>query len=225
MIIDLPSQFFSPRTLGIRYIVIHTTEGTDSRTWLTQTGGVSAHYLVREEGIYRLVDEDYAAWHAGRIVGTPTTTLYSGVWEDIYENGVLIGGGWTVNPNDECIGIEMEGFADRAVSPAILALTAELIRDIRSRRGMLPLVDHAELSPGDRHDPGAQNRAALDALLGEDDDMAFTDQDRANLQRVKDLLDAREQLVWTARTQRGLDVETGLPYSAAVPPIDPRIKQ
>lgn len=37
--------------------------------------------------------------------------------------------------------------------------------------------------------------------------------------------EANEALVWIARLQRGLDVETGKLYNAAVGPLDPRIKQ
>lgn len=150
-ITDLPSLFFGQRRAAIRYIVVHTSEGTDSRDWLTRTGGVSAHYLVRRQDVYRLVGEDWTAWHAGEIVGTPTTPLW--------------GGG---NPNEESIGIEMEGYAAQPVRSDTLHSTAELIREIRSRRGPLPLVNHSELSPGSRTDPGTGNRATLDVLLEEE---------------------------------------------------------
>jgi hypothetical protein len=154
-VISLPSQFFNDRGgSDIRYIVLHTTEGTDSRTWLTETGNVSANYLIQRSTVYQLVPEEYAAWHAGRIVGTPTTPLYDGV-----------------NPNLESIGIEMEGFADQLLESDTLNAAADLIRDIRARRGPLPLVNHGELSPGDRHDPGTRNRAAIDALLAGGEDM------------------------------------------------------
>lgn len=166
-LVELPSKFYSFRKLPIRYIVLHTTEGTDSRTWLTETGNVSAHYLVREDMVYRLVGEDWAAWHAGIISGEPTTQHYSGGWEDSYENGVLVGGGWTVNPNDESIGIEVEGYAAQPLSAAAVRSTAELIADIRRRRGPLPLVSHSELSPGNRSDPGVENRQRIEALLKE----------------------------------------------------------
>lgn len=163
-LVELGSRFYSFRNLPIRYIVLHTTEGTDSRTWLTETGNVSAHYLVRENLVYRLVGEDWAAWHAGIISGEPTTPHYSGDWENIYENGVLLGGGWTVNPNDESIGIEIEGRAAQPLSDAAVRSTAELIRDIHRRRGPLPLVSHSELSPGNRSDPGVENRQRIEAL-------------------------------------------------------------
>jgi hypothetical protein len=54
------------------------------------------------------------------------------------------------------------------------------------------------------------------------DDM-FGDGDRALLNRVRDLLEARETLVWLARAQRNRDVETGKIYNPNSPPQDPRI--
>lgn len=218
--ISLPSDFYSVRRLPIRYKVWHTTEGTDSRTWLTKTGGVSSHYLIRGRDIYRLVDEGWDAWHAGRIVGTPTTPHYSGSWEDIYENGVLLGGGWTVNPNDESIGIEIEGHAGDPLTADELAAVLELGRDIDTRHGPLPNVGHYELSPGDRSDPGVANLAAIRAAL--EDDM--TPAQEAKLDRVLAILEAREPLVWIARDQRALDVETGKAFDPAKGPADPRIK-
>jgi hypothetical protein len=52
----------------------------------------------------------------------------------------------------------------------------------------------------------------------------FTQADRDMLQRVKDILEAREPLVWIARDQRKLDVETGKTFDASKAPQDPRIK-
>lgn len=186
-VVDLPSDFFNARRSPIRYIVLHSTDGIDSRQWLTKTGRVSANYLVQGETAYRLVSEDLAAWHAGRIVGTPTTPHYTGAWEDIYEDGVLLGGGWTVNPNNESIGIEVEGFAGQDLDPLSTRTTAELIWDIRERQGALPLVSHSELSPGDRRDPGVRNRAAIEALLAQEDDM--TPEQDTRLKNVEAKLD------------------------------------
>lgn len=150
-LVELPSRFYSFRELPLRYIVLHTTQGTDSRTWLTETGGVSAHYLVREDIVYRLVGEDWASWHAGIIVGKPTTPLYRA----------------DENPNDVSIGIEVEGYAAQPLSDAAVRSTAELIVDIRRRHGPLPLVSHSELSPGNRSDPGVENRQRIEQLLKE----------------------------------------------------------
>jgi N-acetyl-anhydromuramyl-L-alanine amidase AmpD len=173
MIQTLSPNFSRGRQLPIRYIVLHTTEGTDSRGWLINPASrVSAHYLERDDAEYQLVDEDNTAWHAGRIVGTPVTSVYRGhiIGYDALGHAI-----WSVNPNDESIGIEAEGFASQPLSSATLARVVARIRDIRARRGPLPLVNHSELSPGDRSDPGAQNRAAIDAALGEEDVMKEED--------------------------------------------------
>lgn len=218
----LPSRFYSFRNLPIRYITIHRTEGTDSRTWLTETGGVSAHYLTQGKVIYRLVGHEWASWNAGIISGTPTSPLYTGHWEDIYENGVYLGGGWTVNPNDENIGIEIEGYSKDPLTPDELATVVALIQNIREVENQpLPINGHYELSPGNRSDPGQANLQKIKDAMEEND--MFSDADRALLQRVKDLLEAREPMVWDARQQRNLDVETGLPYDPLVPPHDKRI--
>lgn len=200
-IIDLPSLFFGLRRSSIRYVVLHTTEGFDSRDWLTLTGGVSAHYLVREDIAYRLVGEEWTAWHAGTIVGTPTTALYDGT-----------------NPNEQSIGIEIEGFAAQALSPVALQTTADLIKDIRSRRGQLPLVNHWELSPGNRTDPGAQNRAALDALLkgvivDEETKQAILRTEKAmqDLLGVMTAFAKTSMPIWLDRLGDGRDVATGDP--------------
>lgn len=170
-VVNLPSPNFGSngvlgvhgRTQPIRYIVLHTTEGTDSRSWLTnRASNVSATYLVREEGIYRLVDEADVAWHAGRIIGIPTTPLYSGI-----------------NPNEESIGIEIEGFAGQTISAAKFAFTIALLNDIRARRGDLPRVGHFELSPGDRSDPGLQNFTAIQNALG-----GWLDMNEEQLRRI-----------------------------------------
>lgn len=217
-VVDLPSDFFNTRRGSpIRYVVLHSTEGTDSRLWLTKTGRVSANYLVQGDTAYRLVPEDLAAWHAGRIVGTPTTPHYTGAWEDIYEDGVLLGGGWTVNPNNESIGIEVEGFADQDLDPLSIRTTSELIWDIRERRGPLPLVSHSELSPGDRRDPGVRNRAAIEALLAQEDDM--TPEQDTRLKNVESKLDdlmnqqsafaTNVPRIWLQRLFYGLNPFTG----------------
>lgn len=167
----IPSPNFTPgRKRSVRYIVLHTTQGHDSRSWLTNKDSqVSAHYLEREDDEYQLVRDEDTAWHAGSIVGTPTTSLYA----------------QGVNPNDESIGIEIEGFAAQPISPACLKRTVARIRTLREKFGALPLVDHAMLSPGNRSDPGEENRAAIFAALGEEDDMAgLSDADLARIDAI-----------------------------------------
>lgn len=67
---------YNERTLPIRYIVLHTTGGTDSRNWLSkwnkansasEQNNVSIHYLVQRDGlIYKIIDDTKRAWHVGK---------------------------------------------------------------------------------------------------------------------------------------------------------------
>lgn len=54
----------------ITMLVLHATAGTarSALAWLTNKAArVSAHYLIDKQGqVYQLVDDDRAAWHAGR---------------------------------------------------------------------------------------------------------------------------------------------------------------
>lgn len=174
--ITLPCDRWSYRHLPLKYITIHTTEGADSRGWLSDSpaSDVSIHYLERDDDEYAIVPEEYAAWHAGRIVGTPTTPYWSGG-----------------NPNDESVGIEMEGYASQVVSQTILARTVARIRAIRAEHPdlQLPIVGHFELSPGDRTDPGQANFLLLKATL-QDEEEPMTD---ADFQRIKDIINAAKQ--------------------------------
>lgn len=215
-IIVLPSPNFTVvPNRGIKYKVIHTTEGYDSRNILTdgnRPNRVSAHYLIRHEGIYQLVPERLAAWHAGKIVGTPTTPLYTP----------------GINPNNESIGIEIEGFSANAIDTDLFAKLISLIRDIDTRYGVTPNIGHFELSPGDRSDPGRDNLLEINAAIAAEEDDMFTEEDRKMLKRIYDHEEAYEQMDWIGRLQdwlakairsvfphadlTGPDIKTNLPY-------------
>lgn len=65
-----PSPNFNRRLLPIDMIVLHYTGMKSEQTALDRlidpTSGVSAHYVVFENGdIYNPVDEESRAWHAG----------------------------------------------------------------------------------------------------------------------------------------------------------------
>jgi hypothetical protein len=85
-------------------------------------------------------------------VGIPTTPLYA-------SHGYA-------NPNLWTFGIEIEGYAAGPVDPLLVEAVVWRIHDLRSRRGFLPLLNHAELSPGNRTDPGIW-RSAIDKALEE----------------------------------------------------------
>lgn len=104
----------------------------------TPIGRVSAHYVVDEAGqVYRLVDEERRAWHAGL-----------SHWEGRKDT------------NDRSIGVEivngghdfgLPDFPDAQVESVIA-----LLRDILSRRQLAPsrVVGHSDVAPGRKLDPG-----------------------------------------------------------------------
>ena len=153
-----PNYEFGRRGFKVRYIVLHTTEGSGlgSVAWLKNpASGVSAHYVVMEDGeLVGMVGEQHTAWHAGLIVGTPVTEVYDGT-----------------NPNFVSIGIEVAGYAVAPMGPQQVSTTAALIRDIRNRYGPLPVVQHAWLSPGNRSDPGDFNYYWVMSEVEEEDDL------------------------------------------------------
>lgn len=79
---------------GRAAVVLHVTDGTDSRGWLCNPAAqVSAHFLIRAEGIYQLVSINDSSWA-------------NGIWQQ--------GHAWrgvpeSVNPNRATISIEREG--------------------------------------------------------------------------------------------------------------------
>ena len=69
--IERPSPNFEDRTLPVTMIVLHYTGMPDCQSALDRMTSpeakVAAHYCVDEDGtVYRLVDEDQRAWHAGK---------------------------------------------------------------------------------------------------------------------------------------------------------------
>lgn len=65
--IDAPSNNHAPREAAVAHLVLHhTAQPLDVSLDLLRFGRVSAHYVVDINGdVYRLVDEDRVAWHAG----------------------------------------------------------------------------------------------------------------------------------------------------------------
>lgn len=127
----------------VMFLVLHyTDEGFDGSLRILTEGPVSSHYLVdrRPPTIYRLVDEDRRAWHAG-----------VSSWQ-----------GYT-NINASSIGIEIvnDGFDastgtwqeyPEAQVQAVLAL----VRDIVRRHQIRPdrIVGHSDIAPQRKVDPG-----------------------------------------------------------------------
>lgn len=129
-----------------QFIVLHYTSSdlAHSLTLLTE-GEVSSHYLIAEgpPTIYRLVDENRRAWHAGESAWNGRTWL-----------------------NSSSIGIELvnrgyvEGDDGRRLwypySDAQIDALVVLLKDIMQRHGLKPgaIVGHSDIAPQRKVDPG-----------------------------------------------------------------------
>ena len=143
MMIDTsrPSPNWNDRPAGTRVslIVIHGSDGSDNGDldWLTKTGSeVSAHYLIQRTGhVYRLVDEEHRAWHAGK-----------SSWQG------------RPNCNDYSIGIELSCHDDEAYTDAHYRALGGLLAALASRHGLTlaNIVGHSQIAPGRKTDPWAQ---------------------------------------------------------------------
>ncbi len=157
IIADCPSPNFNERSLPVSMIVLHYTGMPDADAALarlrSQDAGVSAHYLVKENGdIIRLVDEEMRAWHAGK-----------SYWRGISDVNSASIGIEIVNPGHE--------FGYRPFPDEQIASLIPLIADIKARHGIGRgnIVGHSDIAPARKDDPGelfpwgalAQRRLAL----------------------------------------------------------------
>lgn len=129
------------------FLVLHFTQADMGRALqLLTSGDVSAHYLVSDETpprIFRLVDEDRRAWHAGLSAWRGHRML-----------------------NASSIGIEIvhPGLIPQADGSVVwppyredqLALTIRLVQDIVARHQIRPerVVAHSDIAPQRKVDPG-----------------------------------------------------------------------
>ncbi|MBB2494372.1 N-acetylmuramoyl-L-alanine amidase [Aquipseudomonas ullengensis] len=130
----------------VQYIVLHytSTDFAQSLALLTHAD-VSSHYLIADDqpaSVYRLVDEDRRAWHAGESEWQGRTWL-----------------------NASTIGIEMvnQGYEDtpqgrvwQPYSEAQIEALIVLLKDI-VRRHQLPIdsiIGHSDIAPQRKVDPG-----------------------------------------------------------------------
>ena len=155
------SHTASGQNSRVQFLVLHFTGENlaDSLRILTQQD-VSAHYLVSDETpprIYRLVDENRRAWHAG-----------DSSW-----------GGFTML-NSSSIGIEIVNpgrvpqpdgsVAYTPFPPEQIELVIALVKDITQRHQIRPerVLGHSDIAPQRRQDPGPQfpwQRLAAEGLV------------------------------------------------------------
>jgi N-acetylmuramoyl-L-alanine amidase len=128
----------------VQFIVLHYTEIDFARSLhrLTEEE-VSSHYLVNDgpPTIYRLVDEDRRAWHAGPSYWQGYTHLNSSsIGIEIVNSG---NGG---DPN-----ADYAEYPGRQIEQVI-----ELVRDVQRRHGVRPdrVLGHSDVQPLTKQDPG-----------------------------------------------------------------------
>ena len=148
----------------VQYIVLHYTSADLQRSLALLTlGEVSAHYLIGEEPatIYRLVDEERRAWHAG------DSTWQGRTWLNASSLGIeLVNEGYRDGP----AGRQWQPY-DEAQIQALIAL----LKDLVQRHELPPdsIIGHSDIAPQRKVDPGPLfpwHRLAREGLIPWPDD-------------------------------------------------------
>ncbi|MCP3970347.1 MAG: N-acetylmuramoyl-L-alanine amidase [Rhodobacteraceae bacterium] len=108
---------------------------------------VSAHYLIARDGtLFRLVDEEMRAWHAG-----------AGAW------------GAVTDVNSRSVGIELDNTGAQPFAEPQMAALEALLPGIMHRWSIPPerVIAHSDMAPTRKYDPGGKfdwRRLALQGL-------------------------------------------------------------
>lgn len=189
-----------------QFIVLHYTSSDLPRSLEILNGNdVSSHYLIGESPatIYRLVDENRRAWHAGESQWNGRTWL-----------------------NSSSIGIEMvnRGYVEDAQGRRLWYPYSEqqidalivLLKDIMQRHGLKPgaIIGHSDIAPQRKVDPGPLfpwKRLADAGLVPWPDAAVVARQRSAFALRLPDVTWFQEQLArqgYKAPVHGHLDLET-----------------
>ena len=142
MIIDTPSPNQNDRALPLTMLVLHYTGMQSGQAALDRlrdpAAKVSAHYVLEEDGrVFKLVEEERRAWHAG-----------DSYWRNI------------TDINSASIGIEIvnggHDFGLPAFPEAQMQTLIPLCQGILARHNIAPhnIVGHSDIAPGRKQDPG-----------------------------------------------------------------------
>jgi len=128
----------------VQFIVLHYTEIDFARSLQRLTKEeVSSHYLVNDQPptVYRLVEEDQRAWHAGLSFWQGYTHLNS---SSIGVEIVNSGNGGDPNAN-------YAEYPEQQIQQVI-----DLVRDVQRRHGVRPdrVLGHSDIQPLTKQDPG-----------------------------------------------------------------------
>jgi N-acetylmuramoyl-L-alanine amidase len=130
----------------IDIIVLHYTASTKPSALLTLTNrDVSAHYVVSDDSkpvVYKLVDENLSAWHAG------DSSWYGRTYVNPRSIGIeIVHPGWARNST---------GDVGPLYPPAQIDAVIALTRAVAQRYGVTPenIVGHSDVAPLRKQDPG-----------------------------------------------------------------------
>lgn len=135
-----PSPNCGPRRGGARpdMVVLHYTAMPSAEAALERLcapeAEVSAHYLIAEDGrLFRLVEEELRAWHAG-----------AGGW------------GGVTDVNSRSIGIELANTGAAPFPEPQMAALEGLLQGILDRWSIPPerVIGHSDMAPARKSDPG-----------------------------------------------------------------------
>ncbi len=140
--IHTPSPNHDKRNLPVTLLVLHYTGMENGKVALERmrdpSAKVAAHYMVEEDGrIFKLVEENRRAWHAG-------VSSWGGI-TDINSASIgieIVNGGHDYGLPD---------FPDTQIQAVI-----KLSRDIMARNSITDfgVVAHSDIAPGRKQDPG-----------------------------------------------------------------------
>lgn len=129
----------------VQFIVVHyTSSGLERSLEILKGDGVSSHYLIDESPatIYRLVEENRRAWHAGDSQWKGRTWLNSSsIGIELVNRGYIEGEQ----------GRLWYPYSDEQIDALIV-----LLKDIMQRHGLKPgaIIGHSDIAPQRKVDPG-----------------------------------------------------------------------
>lgn len=139
---EIPSPNWNERKLPISMVVLHYTgmrTGAEALERMCDPAAeVSAHYMIEEDGtVFRLVDEEKRAWHAGR-----------SLWRGITDVNSASIGIELVNPGHE--------WGYRPFTEEQMSALIPLLADIKVRHDIprANIVGHSDIAPARKDDPG-----------------------------------------------------------------------
>lgn len=198
-----PSKNFDNR---IQYVILHYTSAFQERSLqLLTSGQVSSHYLIGDDSratIFKLVDENARAWHAGDSQWDGRT------WLNSSSIGIeIVNPGFTEGPN----GRLWYPYSEAQIQSLIV-----LLKDIVKRNGIEPkhIIGHSDIAPMRKLDPGPLfpwKRLAQEGLGIWPDERLVASQQALFAVRLPDILWFQQQLarVGYSTPQTGvLDTET-----------------